>query len=119
MKFDSHEWMMLAGQGCVIWISRRPTYCDRGNYLSMVEPYHRELDDRGPLIDEQDAWPRYYFDLGCALSELTAWLKKRRRFLTDDWRVATTNMLLDEALIKGTLWKSDSRSKSRQLMSSS
>ena len=67
----------IRGKECVIWINRRPQYCDRGNFLAHLECWGRlHLD-----IDDQDGWPRYYFDLERAKLEIEAWLHKRGQWL--------------------------------------
>lgn len=55
-------------------IAERPHYCDRGRYLlraSSVNP--TEL-----TIDEQDLFPRYYFNNDCLVKELWSWFKARK-----------------------------------------
>lgn len=47
---------------------RRPHYCDRGRWLVYNE---------APSLDYSDGWPRYYFNLDVAVSEVCAWLKAR------------------------------------------
>jgi len=57
--------------GVCITIEERPSYCDRGNYIA-------KISSTGSLwIDDADGWPRYYFDLNVALSEIDAFLKRR------------------------------------------
>jgi len=65
--------LVVRGRDCEIYLAPRPPYCDRGSWLA-------QLETRPPLtraIDEADAWPRYYFDLGRAKLEIEAWLEKR------------------------------------------
>ncbi len=45
----------------------RPAYCDRGRWLALCD---------APL-DAQEGWPRYYFTLETACTEILAWLKAR------------------------------------------
>jgi hypothetical protein len=52
----------------IISIERRPWYCDRGRYLVKTEL---------PL-DIAEGFPRYYFSLDVAKSEIAVWLKGRR-----------------------------------------
>lgn len=51
-----------------ICIEARPWYCDRGRYI--VKP---ELP-----LDPAEWWPRYYFSIDVAKSEVEAWLKGRK-----------------------------------------
>lgn len=73
-----HTWTIRGAQ-CWIWMQRRPSHCDRGNWLA-----HIELLPAPPphpvLIDSADMWPRYYFDLDRAKLECEAWLKKRQQW---------------------------------------
>jgi hypothetical protein len=76
---DDPDWgLRLEGKDCFIWMTARPHYCDRGNWLAHVEPLpgHREGWQR-LSVDGQDLWPRYYFDLDRAKAECEAWLVKR------------------------------------------
>jgi hypothetical protein len=52
----------------IIYIERRPWYCDRGRVIVKTEL---------PL-DEAEGWPRYYFSIDVAKSEVAIWLKGRR-----------------------------------------
>jgi len=52
---------------CLIWIQERPHYCDRGRYVVMTD---------APL-DHQEGWPRYYFDLNVAKTEIDRWVAGR------------------------------------------
>jgi hypothetical protein len=66
-------YLEIEGAQCLITLEPRPHYCDRGNWIA-------KLITSGSLareIDDADAWPRYYFDLGRAKAELEAWLTKR------------------------------------------
>lgn len=60
---------------CSVTIEPRPHYCDRGDWIAKLHPGVK----LAPEIDSADAWPRYYFDLGVAKSEVVAWLRKRGR----------------------------------------
>lgn len=58
---------------CEVTIEPRPHYCDRGRYVAKVFPrgeYKAEFDN-------QDGWPRYYFDWDRMLAEIEAWLAMR------------------------------------------
>ena len=55
----------------VIVIERRPIYCDRGNWIVKVFSH-------GILpLDDQEGFPRYYFDLDRAKAEMEDWCDKR------------------------------------------
>lgn len=70
------HWLKKAGYeevclpACTITIEPRPVYCDRGNWIVKVFAPNC-------LIDAQDAFPRYYFDLGRAKLEMLDWVNKR------------------------------------------
>lgn len=57
-----------------MWVERRPPYCDRGNYLWYCD---NNLSNRMNLIDDQDGFPRYYFDYDAMITEMVLFLKKR------------------------------------------
>lgn len=55
-------------------IAERPHYCNRGRYLlhaSSVNPIIL-------TIDEQDLFPRYYFNNDCLVKELWSWINARK-----------------------------------------
>jgi hypothetical protein len=63
----------IEGRECEVTIEPRPGWCDRGRFIAKVHP-------RGALareFDEQDGWPRYYFDWDRMLAEIQAWLTCR------------------------------------------
>lgn len=67
----------IHGKQCILYLSTRPSYCDRGNYLV-------QLDAHGDFVlevDHQDGFPRYYFDFDAACAEIIAWLKTRKQFV--------------------------------------
>jgi hypothetical protein len=70
---DKYGYDMIEGKECTIVISKRPSYCDRGNFLAHIEA-HGKL---ALSLDRADLWPRYYFDLERAKLEIEAWLIKR------------------------------------------
>jgi hypothetical protein len=66
-------WWSIERPYCQVTIEQRPPYCDRGRYLAKVFPSgHYVLE-----FDDQDGWPRYYFDWDRMLAELRAWLAVR------------------------------------------
>lgn len=73
VHFLSGSYATLQGTGCYITLEGRPHYCDRGNYLAKL---HVE-DPRLVHVDDQDGWPRFYFDLDRSMAECEAWMRKR------------------------------------------
>jgi len=75
--------LLIRGKDCIIYLTIRPHYCDRGNFLA-------QIDARGKLgteLDWADGWPRYYFDIDRAKAEIEAWLKKRNQWIADShWK---------------------------------
>jgi hypothetical protein len=58
-----------------IIIEPRPPYCDRGEYLVKV------FSDGIDVLDCQEGFPRYFFSLEAAKSEMEAWVNKRQTCL--------------------------------------
>lgn len=54
-----------------ILLQPRAGYCDRGRWLANV------YADQTPVLDGQEGFPRYYFDLDRAKAELEAWAGAR------------------------------------------
>lgn len=74
---DGIEWQSIFGRHVEITLEKRPTHCNRGNYLAKVFP-----DQSYALeISSQDFWPRYFFDEQRAKLECEAWLAKRHLLL--------------------------------------
>lgn len=69
------EWW-IRGKECILMLSTRPIYCDRGNYMVYLEAW----GELGRLIDDHDMWPRIYFGFDVAMAEGIAWLKTRQQF---------------------------------------
>ena len=67
----------IMGKECEIVLERRNDYCDRGNFLAKIFPF----GNLGREMDDQDGWPRYYFDEQRAKAEIEAWLVKRKQKL--------------------------------------
>jgi hypothetical protein len=65
-------WWSIDTEFCQVTIEPRPVYCDRGRFIAKAFPRHLALG-----FDEQDGWPRYYFDWDRMLAEIDAWLKVR------------------------------------------
>lgn len=74
----------IRGKHCSVWISKRPYYCDRGNFLAHIEVHVPPLR---LSIDEADGWPRYYFDEERMKLEILAWLHKRGEWVNDEFVV--------------------------------
>lgn len=72
---------LIQGKACTIYLESRPHYCDRGNFIAKIFP--REGVSTNLILelslDEQDGWPRYYFDEARAKAEIEAWLTKRKQ----------------------------------------
>lgn len=60
-----------------IWLAERPRHCDRGRWVAQVD-----ASPAFACLDDQEGFPRYYFDLDRALAELEAWINARREILT-------------------------------------
>lgn len=71
----------LVGRDCQITIEARPAYCERGNFIAKL--HARPGTDLDRDLDDQDGWPRYYFDLVRAAEECEAWLQKRRQIVEE------------------------------------
>ncbi len=71
------NYISILGKDCEITIEDRPSYCDRGNYIAKVFP--KKGTQLAQSLDDQDGWPRYYFDLARAKAEIDAWLEKREQ----------------------------------------
>jgi hypothetical protein len=77
-KWQDESYWEIQGRACAITIEPRQPHCDRGNWLAKVFSFERLK----VYIDDQDNWPRYYFDLERAKLECEAWLKKQGQWLT-------------------------------------
>lgn len=91
---EEFNYDFVEGKHCFIHLEKRPPYCDRGNYLAKIFVKDMlqdalQLMTSGRMtnkdftleIDDQDGWPRYYFDEGRAKAEIEAWLVKRKEAL--------------------------------------
>jgi hypothetical protein len=67
------------GKDCTVEIWPRPNYCDRGSVEVhvLVRPERRA----DVVVDAADSFPRYYFDLDCAKSEVQDWMEARKQVL--------------------------------------
>jgi len=77
---DDYDCYSLEGRDCVVCIVPRPAYCDRGNFVALLDVKAGGNALRLGL-DGQDGWPRYYMDLERAKAEIQDWLKKRKQEL--------------------------------------
>ena len=73
-----HE--LYQGPFRIAHIQARPAHCDRGRW-------HVNIEIGGLWISESDPWPRYYFNLDAAKSELLEYLKAKKADITNiEWR---------------------------------
>ncbi len=72
---DGYE--SILGAECTIYLVLRPGHCDRGRYLAQLFPIGKLALD----VDDQDGWPRSYFDLERAKLEVEAWMKRRGQWV--------------------------------------
>lgn len=80
---DGVTWYEIEGLDCEISLEPRPHYCDRGNWIAKV--YNKPGGNAMRLsLDNQDGWPRYYFDYDRALAEIEAWLVKRGQMIPEE-----------------------------------
>ena len=70
VHYDAGRYDELRSERYLVTIEPRPPHCDRGRYLVKI---HRA----DTHLDAQDGWPRYYFSLDAARSEVEAFLKCR------------------------------------------
>lgn len=68
-RYDCYD----EGGKLIAWLNSRPSYCDRGHWLAMV--------DHIPDLDEADCWPRYYCDRQFAFAEIELFLNWRLKGL--------------------------------------
>jgi hypothetical protein len=61
----------------LIYLEPRPYYCDRGRCIVKVFPKHG-FNCTPCAIDEQDGFPRYYFDVERAKAEVAEWMRARK-----------------------------------------
>jgi len=59
----------------LIWITQRPSYCDRGRWIVGVDGLCCESPD------EQEGFSRYFFDIQVAKDEMREWVKMRQEIL--------------------------------------
>lgn len=72
---DNYGVWWIKGSVHHIWMTKRPSYCDRGHYIAHVEPAPGAGHEYS--IDESDLWPRYFMGFTRMVDEMCAWL---------DWR---------------------------------
>lgn len=59
----------------LVWLTQRPHYCDRGRWGAGVDGV------KCSPPDEQEGFPRYFFDLETAKNEMKAWVKMRQEII--------------------------------------
>jgi len=59
----------------LVWLTQRPHYCDRGRWGVGVDGVGCSPPD------EQEGFPRYFFDLETAKEEMRAWVKMRQEII--------------------------------------
>lgn len=91
----TETWFMIEGRDCEISLEPRPFYCDRGNWVAKIH-LKRDGDWVKLNLDEQDGWPRYYFDYDRAMAEIEAWLIKRKQMLPDPHVGPGTNLTVEQ-----------------------
>jgi len=84
-----HELVRIEPDGrrtILAFLQPRPHYCNRGRFDAHIElagPHQTNIragcelhaGGQGIKVSESDWWPRYYFDLDVAKSELAAWMR--------------------------------------------
>jgi hypothetical protein len=56
----------LKHSGAMVFINKRPQYCDRGHWCANVSGI--------PTLDHADSFPRYFMDFDTAKKEMHEWL---------------------------------------------
>lgn len=83
--FDIHlrrspsNWIQIYTEDLEVSIQNRRSYCDRGRYLIVAA----NRDIMFQAIDNQDAFPRYYYDFDCMMKELDFFLKAKCQSIID------------------------------------
>lgn len=75
LQIDEHGIWWIVGRVHVVWMQKRPDYCDRGHYIAHVEP--RPGVGMEYSIDDADKWPRYFMDFTRMVDEVCDWLAWR------------------------------------------
>ena len=79
----------IEGLDCIIFLTPRPIYCDRGNWIAKID--YKPTGNRLRLwLDDADLWPRYYMDLTRAKLECEDWLKKRKQWIAKETKCGIT-----------------------------
>lgn len=68
--------------GLLLWVRKRPPYCDRGEFELHAEPVGSPPER--VTIDHADFFPRYFFSLEAMLTEIYLFLNKRGLWDVDD-----------------------------------
>ncbi len=72
--YDEEGFPRVELPNVVIYLERRPFYCDRGRWGFWAESKGEEKVD----IDYADGFPRYFFSLQRALDEMKDWVDFRK-----------------------------------------
>ena len=60
-----------------IWITKRPDYCDRGDWIIQVDGY-----GTGSCLDEADGFPRYFFGTEEEVKkQMETWVSRRKELV--------------------------------------
>jgi len=78
-----HELIRERDGAMLAFLQPRPSYCNRGRWSAHVEAVPPEREGPASLtagghdffVSENDWWPRYYFSLDVAKSEIASWLE--------------------------------------------
>ena len=73
-----------------VWFEKRPAYCDRGRWVCNVDG----VGVSGP--DDQEGFPRYYFNLDYGKEEMETWIACRKEVVAKELVI-----LHDQALEDG------------------
>ena len=88
MQYNVCNYLAINGKHCVIYLDKRQSYCDRGNLIAYVQV----VDYEKLHIDDQDMWPRMYFNFERALCEIHDWLQKRGELVPENqWYILNYN----------------------------
>lgn len=82
LEYDAQgrEWW-IRGKVHDIWITMRPTYCDRGRFFAEIEMAKGPNAHLYTIEPPIDLWPRAYMDANRMVAELRDWLAFREQNL--------------------------------------
>lgn len=70
------HWAEIITPKIHLYIEPRQHYCDRGRYLVKAHTINWQPGD--DIIDDQDGFPRYYFNFDCMLIEIEDFLTAKK-----------------------------------------